>query len=88
MPDDATIVLDRYNMVTAYGPLEQYQRVLREGGMREVATWAAPAAPYPHALHYSDEWDEAEAALLAALDWQRKTLRPGDVQLWPGPQSS
>ena len=88
MPDEATVVLDRYNMIWAYGPLDQYENVLRARGIQEVAAWARPAVPSPHALHYHEEWDDAERTLLAALDWHRKPLRPADVRIWSGPQAS
>ena len=86
LPDCATLVLDRYNLVHAYGPLDALERQLRGAGVAPAAAWAAPEVPSPHALHDHPEWDAAERALLAALAWHRKLLRPEDVQAWTGPQ--
>ena len=86
--EGATLVLDRYNLVYAYGPLDHVERQLRDSGVAPAAAWAAPQAPSPRALHYHPEWDTAEEELLAALDWHRKPLRPEDVQAWTGPQSA
>ena len=61
---------------------------MREQGLTEVARWAIPAVPYPHALHYYDEWDAAETELLNLLRWHRKPLRDEDVQFWSGPTSA
>ncbi len=87
-PDAATIVLDRYNMVYAYGPLDRFADILVEGGVQSVAAWAAPAVPYPHALHYHPAFTADEAALLGHMAWHRKPLRDVDVQFWSGPQAS
>ena len=81
------VVLDRYNMVYAYGPLDAFAGILTKGGIPEVAEWAAPTVPYPHALHYHSQFDPLEAALLAHLSWHRKPLHPEDVQYWSGPQA-
>lgn len=79
------VVLDRYNVVYAYGPLERYARVLNDGGIRAVAAWALPKAPYPHVLHYHEQWDPSEHTLLSAYSWRRTALQPHDVQYWSGP---
>ena len=84
----ATVVIDRYNMIYAYGPLDRFQEVLTKSGVLEVAGWAAPSVPYPHALHYHPEWNAAERTLLSDLEWVRKPLRDVDVQHWTGPQAS
>ena len=53
-----------------------------------VAPWAAPEVPYPHALHYHEEWDSSERELLGALDRSLGGLHAEDVQHWSGPQAS
>jgi len=88
MTDGGTLVLDRYNMVYAYGPLDRFERILRGGGIQLVAEWAAPAVPYPHALHYHGEWDATEEEVLRAFEWRRTPLHTEDVQFWSGPQAS
>ena len=81
------LVLDRYNMLYAYGPLDRFAESLAASGVREVASWAAPAIPSPNALHYHEEFDADEAKLLEALPWRRKHLKPEDVRFWSGPRS-
>jgi len=88
MPDGGPVVIDRYNMVYAYGPLNRICQTLKESGIAEVAPWAAPAVPYPHALHYHLELNGIETELLSAFSWVRKPLRDTDVQFWSGPRAS
>jgi hypothetical protein len=86
--DQGTIVLDRYNMVYVYAPLDRAEEILRHGGVQEVAMWAAPEVPYPHALHYHPEFNKDERDILQVFEWHRKALKPDDVQFWSGPQAS
>lgn len=79
------IILDRYNMMYAYGPLDRFAQFLTATGVQEVASWVGVVVPSPHALHYHAEFDGDEAKLLEAISWQRKPLRPEDVQFWSGP---
>jgi hypothetical protein len=74
------LVLDRYNMLYAYGPLDRFAESLAASGVQEVASWAAPAVPSPNALHYHKEFDADEAKLLEALPWRRTRLKPEDVR--------
>ena len=83
-----TIILDRYNMMYAYGALDRFRPVLKKFSVVEVAAWAAPSVPYPHALHYHEQWDVAANDLLEAMPWIRKPLRDVDVQVWTGPRAS
>lgn len=87
MAEGGPVVLDRYNMVYVYGPIERVARLLQRGGVVEVAAWAAPRVPYPHALHYHREFDALETDVLAAIPWVRKPLRDADVQWWSGPEA-
>lgn len=80
-----TLVLDRYNLLYAYGPLGAYERVLRAGG---VLPGRAPEVPRPHALHYHPEWDAAERAALGAFGWRITGLRPTDEQFQHPAQAS
>ena len=88
LDDGGPIIVDRHNMVYAYGPLERIAEILRRGGVAEVAAWAAPKVPYPHAHHYHPAFDSLETELLAMFDWLRHPLRDTDVQSWSGPQAS
>ena len=74
---DGTVVLDRFNMMYAYGPLDAFAAVLERGGVRRGAL---PEVPYPHALHYHEMWDGAERDAVAAFGWRITPLRPEDVQ--------
>lgn len=75
--DDATIVLDRHNLIYAYGPLDALESVLRAIG---ATPDAPPPIPDPHVHHYHPEWDDAERGVLRALDWRVSPLRDSDVQ--------
>jgi hypothetical protein len=72
-----TVVLDRFNMIYEYGPLDDFAALLERGGVRRGAL---PEVPYPHALHYHEMWDGAERDALAAFGWRITPLRPEDVQ--------
>jgi len=75
--DDATIVLDRHNLIYAYGPLDTFESVLSSLGAR---AGDAPETPVPHSHHYHREWDGSERAVLRALRWSVKPLTQSDVQ--------
>jgi hypothetical protein len=75
--DDATVVLDRHNVIYAYGPLTAFEEVLLSIG---ASSRGLPHIPDPHVHYYHDEWDDSEREVLAALSWIRKPLRNGDVQ--------
>lgn len=74
--DDATIVLDRHNLIYAYGPLDEFEATLQSLGARE----GEPAILGAHVHHYNSEWDEEERRVLRTLEWDIKPLRPSDVQ--------
>ena len=78
--DDATIVLDRHNIIYAYGPLATLEAALLRVG---ATAGGFPRIPDPHVHHYHQEWDESERDILAALPWIRKPLRESDVQYRP-----
>ena len=74
--DDATIVLDRHNLIYAYGPLDAFEAVLRDLGLQ---AGEPPSIPDPHVHHYHPERDDDERAVLQAFDWNVKPLRESDV---------
>ena len=78
--DDATIVLDRHNLIYAYGPLEQFEEALRSSG----AHVGEPADLGTHVHHYHAVWDDMERRILRRFDWQISPLRPPDVQFDSG----
>lgn len=75
--DDATIVLDRHNLIFAYGPLDVFENELVAVGL---AGATPKEIPDPHVHNYHAEWDDAERAILKALDWTVKPLREQDIQ--------
>jgi len=75
--DNATIVWDRHDLIYAYGPLDAFESVLRDIGLRADTP---PSIPDPHVHHYHAERDGDERAVLQAFDWIVKPLRESDVQ--------
>jgi len=75
--DEATIVLDRHNVIYAYGPLPSFEAVLLRIG---AVSRGLPRVPDPHVHYYHAAWDESERHILTALPWIRKPLRESDVQ--------
>jgi hypothetical protein len=76
--DDATIVLDRHNVIYAYGPLDLFESTLRAPG---VQPGSAREIPDPHVHHYRREWDDAEREVLRFFAWNIRPLRESDVQV-------
>ncbi|HVT72904.1 MAG TPA: hypothetical protein VHD61_07190 [Lacunisphaera sp.] len=74
-PDRATLVYDRHNVIFAYGPIEDYVRVLEAGGYTEAQELPFPA---PHTHHYHATLDEQERALVSLPGWSKSPLREGD----------
>lgn len=77
--DDATIVLDRHNLIYAYGPLEPFERELKSSSARE----GEPAVLGAHVHHYHPAWNDMERRMLGRFDWQISPLGPSDVQFDP-----
>jgi hypothetical protein len=75
--DDATVVLDRHNLIYAYGPLDLFEATLARIGVHPNGL---PEVPDPHVHQYHQEWDDAEQELLRPFRWDTKPLRPSDVQ--------
>jgi hypothetical protein len=75
--DDATIVLDRHNIIFAYGPLQAFEKVLTRIG---ASPRGLPKVPDPHVHYYHEQWDESERVILATWPWTRTPLRTSDVQ--------
>ncbi|MCU1273556.1 MAG: hypothetical protein JWO48_987 [Bryobacterales bacterium] len=57
---DATLVLDRHDLIYAYGPLDQFRAALKEG-LQEAQV---EGPPYPHTHMYHAEYDESERRIL------------------------
>ena len=73
---DATLVWDRHDLIYAYGPLEQFRAVLKEGLLEAQVD----GPPSPHAHMYHAEYDESERRILRYFQWSRSPLLNGDEQ--------
>lgn len=71
---DATLVWDRHNVVYAYGPLEEFRKILTERDFVEGPV----TVPRPHVHLFHPEFDEAERKMVRHFDWIRSPLLPGD----------
>jgi hypothetical protein len=74
VPDRATLVYDRHNILYAYGPLELYEKVLVARGMREGSV----RFPVPHTHHYNAELDEEEDRMMSVWPWKEFPLGEED----------
>lgn len=74
--EPATLVYERHGLIYAYGPLERFQRVLKDHGF-EAGNVLIPS---PHAHNYHAELDGAEEAVASALHWTATPLHPEDEQ--------
>jgi len=81
--DDATVVLDRHNLIYAYGPVEKFEPALKHVCTR---TETSPLIPDQHVHHYHPEWDNAERLVLKAFDWLVSPLRESDMQRAESPR--
>jgi hypothetical protein len=68
------VIYDQHNVLFAYGPIEKYEQRLIERGFREEKFWF----PAPHGHGYGGINEVHEARLLAAEEWERFPLQPGD----------
>ena len=73
---DATLVWDRHDLIYAYGPLEQFRVVLKEG----LQEGQADGPPDPHVHMYHPQYDEAERRILRYFQWSRSPLLKEDQQ--------
>jgi hypothetical protein len=76
-PDEgATLVYDKHAIIYAYGPLEEYVKVLHAAGYREKVF----DLPYPHGHNYLSENDSKVEELLQHWDWQHYPLQDIDEE--------
>lgn len=73
---DGQFILDRHNIVFAYGDVQRIAEQLRALGFveRPIET------PVPHSHHYHYEYDEYEDAMLKTWDWVRTDLLSSDIE--------
>lgn len=74
--DNATLVWDRHDLLYAYGPLQQFERVLQTWGVAK----GDPQVPVPHSHPYYPEYDEQEKEVVGCFDWIVSPLRPEDQE--------
>ena len=61
------IVYDQHNVLTLTGPLERFEAILKDAGVREGEV----NFPSPHSHHYHDEHDTLLDDMLERYDWAR-----------------
>jgi hypothetical protein len=74
LPASATLVYDNHNVIYAYGPLEEYKRILSRRGLRKDSV----RFPVPHTHNYNAEFDDEEKRILGFWEWQRFPLMQED----------
>lgn len=75
MSGPGQLVYDRHNVIYAYGPLPEYEKVLLELGLKKAEFVRFPA---PHIHNYHEAFDEDELSLLRYWSWKRSPLRETD----------
>jgi len=72
----ATIVYDHHDVIYAYGPLDDFQRVLHRRGLERGPV----KIPAPHTHQYNADFDLVEDKILAHWSWHWFPLQEQDVQ--------
>lgn len=72
------LVLDRHNLIYAYGPLEKWAECLHKLGWQETDSTAIKI-PAPHLHRYHAIFDDDEKKLLTSQEWLHSPLREGDA---------
>ena len=70
----ATLVYDHHQVLYAYGPLDEYERVLRSAGMDEGAVFI----PDEHQHRHHPDMDDEEDRLMGHWPWTWFPLEPED----------
>ncbi len=71
-----TVVWERHNMIYAYGPLNDYEKILINLGYETGKT----DANFPHCHYYRAEYDVTAKYLLNYMEWSKAPLQPEDEQ--------
>ncbi|HKR61799.1 MAG TPA: hypothetical protein VJS64_19085 [Pyrinomonadaceae bacterium] len=74
VPDSSLLVYDQHNVIFAYGPLKQFEQILRNQGLERGDV----RFPDPHAHNYNPECEQEEQRLLGYWDWLKSPIMPGD----------
>ena len=73
--DKATLIYDQHNVIYAYGPIDEYQKILDRMGYDKFELIKFPV---PHGHRYHLEFDEKEREITASENWIYSPLREGD----------
>ena len=73
----ATLVWDRHNVIYAYGPLDEFRRILLHEGLTEGTV----DTPSPHVHRYWSQWNDSERRILAHFEWIYSPLDESERQL-------
>jgi hypothetical protein len=74
-PPAGQLVLDRHEVIYAYGPLAEIVARLKEKAFAEVATIRLPV---PHSHHFHEEFDADERKFLTHWEWVQSELQETD----------
>jgi len=69
------LVYDNHDVLYAYGPLDNFEAILREKGLTEVQEVSFPV---PHAHHYNAGFDGMVDDLMNYWVWKRFPLQESD----------
>ena len=69
------LVYDNHNVIYAYGPLAEFENVLRSNGLAQCETVSFPV---PHVHKYNAEYDQQERDLMGHWKWIRFPLQDSD----------
>jgi hypothetical protein len=74
-PPAGQLVLDRHEVIYAYGPIAEIVARLNE---KELAEVDMIRVPVPHSHHFHEELDADEQAMLAHWEWMQSELQETD----------
>jgi hypothetical protein len=74
-PPAGQLVMDRHEVIYAYGPIAEMAALLKEKHFAEVE---AIRVPVPHSHHFHEEMDEDERAVLEHWEWAHSELQETD----------
>ena len=74
LPESSTLVYDQHNIIYAYGPLNQFEEVLKKEGLERGAV----SLPVPHSHNYNQQFDQEEQRLFDYWNWLKSPLMETD----------
>lgn len=75
MGGSSQLIYDRHNVIYAYGPLREYEKVLLSRGLKKVDHVRFPS---PHTHNYHAAFDRDEIDVLHYWCWKHSRLRESD----------